>query len=81
MLVLVLIGVLFEVLMAARAHLVKIDGRVLGGMQFGALAQVLFWGVTVRGGGGLGLRLGCWLIFARLTAGCVGGCCLGCSSG
>ena len=26
---------LFEVLMAVRAHLFKIDGRVLGGMQFG----------------------------------------------
>ena len=46
-----LIGVLFEVLMAVRAHLFKIDGRVLGGMQFGVLAQVLFWGVTVRATG------------------------------
>ena len=36
------IGVLFEVLMAARAHLLKIDGRVLGGMQFWVLVQVLF---------------------------------------
>ena len=43
-----LIGVLFEVLMAVRAHLLKIDGRVLGGMQFGVLVHVLFWGVTVR---------------------------------
>ena len=43
-----LIGVLFEVLMAARAHLFKIDGRVLGGMQFGVLAQMLFWVVTVQ---------------------------------
>ena len=34
--------------MAARAHLFKIDGIALGDMQFGALAQVLFWGVTVR---------------------------------
>ena len=24
----------------------------------------------------MGFRLGCWLIFARLTAGCLGGCCL-----
>ena len=30
--------------MAARAHLFKIDGRVLAGMQFGVLVQVLFWG-------------------------------------
>ena len=35
---------LFEVLMAVRAHLFKIDGRALGGMQFGALVQVLFGG-------------------------------------
>ena len=42
-----LIGVLFEVLMAVRAHLFKIDGRVLGGMQFGVLVQVLFWGGDV----------------------------------
>ena len=34
--------------MVARAHLFKIDGRVLGGMQFGVLVQVLFWGVTLR---------------------------------
>ena len=34
---------LFEVLMAVRAHLLKID-EVLGGMQFGELVQVLFLG-------------------------------------
>ena len=34
--------------MAVRSHLFKIDGRLLGGMQFGVLVQVLFWGVTVR---------------------------------
>ena len=39
-----LIGVLFAVLMAVRVHLFKIDGRVLGGMQFGVLVQVLFGG-------------------------------------
>ena len=33
---------LFEVLMAVRVHLFKIDGRVLGGMQFGVLVMV-FW--------------------------------------
>ena len=40
------IGVLFEVLMAVRAHLFKIDGRVLGGMQFGG-----------AGAGGHGARM------------------------
>ena len=34
--------------MAVRAHLFKVDGRVLGGMQFGVLVQVLFWRMTVR---------------------------------
>ena len=34
---------LFEVLMAVRAHLFKIDGRVHGGMQFGVLVLVVFW--------------------------------------
>ena len=34
--------------MAVRAHLFKIDGRVLGGMQFGVLVQVLFWGDGAR---------------------------------
>ena len=61
----VLIGVLFEVLMAARAHLFKIDGRVLGGMQFGVLVQVLFCGVTVRA------------YFCILTVGGRGECSLG----
>ena len=28
----------------ARAHFCKIDGRVQGGMQFGVLVQVVFWG-------------------------------------
>ena len=64
-LVWVLIGVLFEVLMAARAHLFKIDGRVLGGMQFGVLVQVLFCGVTVRA------------YFCILTVGGRGECSLG----
>ena len=48
--------------MAVRAHLFKIDGRVLGGMQFGVLVQVLFWHL-----GGDGTRVfcvltggGCW---------------------
>ena len=36
---------LFEVLMAVRVHLFKIDGRVLGGMQFGgAGAGAVFGG-------------------------------------
>ena len=30
--------------MAVRAHLFNLDGRVLRGMQFGVLVQVLFWG-------------------------------------
>ena len=38
---------LFEVLMAARAHLFKIDGRVLGGMQFGGAGAGAVLGVTV----------------------------------
>ena len=46
--------------MAVRAHLFKIDGRVLGGMQFGVLVQVLFWAVTVRAH------------FCILTVGCKG---------
>ena len=32
---------LFEVLMAVRAQLFKIDGRVLGGMQFGVCAHMV----------------------------------------
>ena len=42
-----MLGVLFEVLVAVRMRVCKIDGRVLGllgGMQFGVLVQVLFWG-------------------------------------
>ena len=34
---------LFEVLVAAWARPYKIDGRVLGSVQFGVLVQVLFW--------------------------------------
>ena len=37
-------GVLFEVLMAVRAHLFKIDGRVLEGMQCGVLVRCCFGG-------------------------------------
>ena len=48
-------GVLFEVLMAVRAHLFKIDGRVLGGMQFGLLVQVVFW--CTQGGMQFGVLL------------------------
>ena len=58
---------LFDVLMAAQAHFFKIDGRVLGGRQFGVLVQVLFWGVTVRAHfciltvtAGGECSLGCW---------------------
>ena len=38
---------LFEVLMAVRAHHFKIDGRVLGGMQFGGAGAGAVLGVTV----------------------------------
>ena len=38
---------LFEVLMAVRAHLFKIDSRVLGGMQFGGAGAVAVLGGTV----------------------------------
>ena len=48
-------GVLFEVLMAVRAHLFKIDA------VWGVLVQVAFWDAV-------------WG-----AAGCLGGCCLGCS--
>ena len=48
-------GVLFEVLVAVRAHFCEIDDRVLGGMQFGVLLELL---MTVRAH------------WARLTAGC-----------
>ena len=33
---------LFGVPMAVRAHLFNLDGRVVRGMQFGVLVQVLF---------------------------------------
>ena len=39
---------LFEVLVAARAHLFKIDGRVLGGMQYGGAGAGAVLGVTVH---------------------------------
>ena len=52
--------------MAVQAQLFKIDGRLLGGMQFGVLVQVLFWGVTVRA------------YFCILTVGRRGECSLGC---
>ena len=52
--------------MAVRVHPFKIDGRVLGGMQFGVPVQVLFWGVTMRAN------------FCILTVGRGGECSLGC---
>ena len=57
---------LFEVLMAVRAHLFKIDGRVLGGMQFGGAGAGAVLGVTVHA------------CFCILTVGCTGACSLGC---
>ena len=59
-LVWVLIGVLFEALMAVRAHLFKIDGRVIGGMQLELLVQVVFWDgrLGARGGAVWGARFG-----------------------
>ena len=33
------------------AYFFEIDGKVLGGMQFGVLAQVLFWAGAVDGAG------------------------------
>ena len=33
----------FGVLVAVRGHVCEIDGRVLRGMQFGVLEQVLLW--------------------------------------
>ena len=48
----------------------EIDGRVLGGMQFRALVEVLFCKID---GQVLGVMwFGCWwrCCFARLTAGC-----------
>ena len=52
--------------MAVRAHLFKIDGRVLGGMQFGGAGAGAVLGVTVRA------------CFCILTVGCTGACNLGC---
>ena len=61
---------LFDVLMAVRAHLFKIDGRVLGGMQFGGAGAGAVLGARghavwgARAGGVLGCCLGsclrCW---------------------
>ena len=50
---------LFEVLMAVRAHLFKIDGRVLGGVQFGGAGAGAVLGVTVHA------------CFCILTVGCM----------
>ena len=65
---------LFEVLVTVRAHFCD---RVLSGMQVTVQAHVCILTVGCKGacslGGGLGFCLGCWLIFARLTAGCLGG--------
>ena len=68
---------LFEVLVAVRAHVFKIDGTVPGGNQFVVLVQVLFWG-------GDGARA-CFHLDGRVQcaawgagAGGVFGCCLGC---
>ena len=49
----------------------KIDGRVLGGMQFGVLVLVLLWGAVLGGTGDDA--------FAALAVRCSGGlgCCLG----
>ena len=52
--------------MAVRAHLLKIDGRVLGGMQFGGAGAGAVLGVTVHA------------CFCILTVGCKGACSLGC---
>ena len=60
MLVWVLIGVLFEALMAVQAHLFKIDGGVLGGMQLGLLVQVEFWDVWGAVWFSRDWRLGAW---------------------
>ena len=74
-----LCGELFKVLVSVRAHSCDIDVRVLSGMQVTAQAHFCIYTVGCKGacslGGGLGLRLGCWLIFARFTAGCRGGNC------
>ena len=65
-------GELFEVLVTARAHFCEIDARVLSSVQVTVQAHVCILTVGGKGacslGGGLGFCLGCWLIFARLTA-------------
>ena len=76
-------GELFEVLVTVRAHLCDIDAWVLSGMQVMVQVQVCILTVRCKGAcsvRGLGFCLGCWLFFARFTAGCLGGCCLGCFS-
>ena len=68
--------------MAVRAHLFKIDGRVLGGMQFGGAGAGAVLGVTVflhldgrvHGGMQFGQGHAVW----GAAAGAVLGCCLGC---
>ena len=39
-------------LMAVRAHLFKIDGRVLGGMQLEVLVLLVFWDAACGAVGG-----------------------------
>ena len=51
--------------MAVRAHLFKIDGRVLRGTQFGGAGAGAVLGVTVHA------------CFCILTVGCTGACSLG----
>ena len=63
------IGVLFEVLMAVRTHLFKIDGRELGGMQFGGV------------GAGAVLRVTVHVCFCILTIGCTGAAVWGAGAG
>ena len=70
-LVWVLIGVLFEALMAVQAHLFKIDGGVLGGMQLGLLVQVVFWDVWGAVWFSRDWRLGArGVLFGVLVLGC-----------
>ena len=60
-----------------RAHFCDIDAWVLLGMQVTVQAHVCILTVGCKGacslGGGLVFCLGCWWIFARVTAGCLGG--------
>ena len=75
-LVWVLIGVLFEALMAVQAHLFKIDGGVLGGMQLGLLVQVEFFGMF---GAPFGFHeIGGWVRGGVLFGVLVLGCCWRC---